>query len=275
MLCAGTWMYVMQPGTLMWWASTQFKTVRSARYRCACRICFSSAVHVNLTVPVHARAQPSASACTRRCSFCSPSRRASGRSSRTGCPTRASAASRRGAASSLTSSPASWPSAALRWPPSRRAASSPAFQNLGFKLYVQHTPSTQRRAYGAGICMLHPASAGQIIELPLSWPVMLSLIQAGGIRRQGSNVAPQPRCHAGACCRLPSASLHLAPACVSCHAQNRAAKGLAKLRPSIAEASGERRGVAPGSFVDLLVHATDKATGLSLTDLERTNQARA
>jgi hypothetical protein len=58
-------------------------------------------------------------------------------------------------------------------------------------------------------------------------------------------------------------------------AQNRAAKGLAKLRPSIAEAAGERRGVAPGSFVDLLVHATDKATGLSLTDLERTNQARS
>ncbi len=35
---------------------------------------------------------------------------------------------------------------------------------------------------------------------------------------------------------------------------------------------GERRGVLPGSFVDLLVNATDKATGQSLTDIERTNQ---
>ncbi|BDA40684.1 Cytochrome P450 3A12 [Coccomyxa sp. Obi] len=55
--------------------------------------------------------------------------------------------------------------------------------------------------------------------------------------------------------------------------QNRTAKGLSKLRASFAEATGERRGVAPGSFVDLLVNATDKATGTSLTDLERTNQA--
>ena len=31
--------------------------------------------------------------------------------------------------------------------------------------------------------------------------------------------------------------------------------------------------MAPGSFVDLLVNATDKATGESLSDLERTNQA--
>ena len=54
--------------------------------------------------------------------------------------------------------------------------------------------------------------------------------------------------------------------------QSRAAKGLARLRPSISEVTGERRGVAPGSFVDLLVNATDKATGTSLTDLERTNQ---
>ena len=56
--------------------------------------------------------------------------------------------------------------------------------------------------------------------------------------------------------------------------QNRTAKGLGKLRASFAEATGERRGVAPGSFVDLLVNATDKTTGTSLTDLERTNQAR-
>lgn len=55
-------------------------------------------------------------------------------------------------------------------------------------------------------------------------------------------------------------------------AQNRRARGLAKLRASFAETTGERRGVAPGSFVDLLVNATDKATGTSLTDLERTNQ---
>ena len=46
-----------------------------------------------------------------------------------------------------------------------------------------------------------------------------------------------------------------------------------RLRASFAEATGERRGVAPGSFVDLLVNATDKATGESLSDLERTNQA--
>ena len=55
-------------------------------------------------------------------------------------------------------------------------------------------------------------------------------------------------------------------------AQTRAAKGLSKLRTSISEVTGEKRGVAPGSFVDLLVNATDKATGMSLTDLERTNQ---
>ena len=57
-------------------------------------------------------------------------------------------------------------------------------------------------------------------------------------------------------------------------AQKREAKGLSsRLRASFAEATGERRGVAPGSFVDLLVNATDKATGESLSDLERTNQA--
>ena len=50
-------------------------------------------------------------------------------------------------------------------------------------------------------------------------------------------------------------------------------KGLQKVRPNLAETTGERRGVAPGSFVDLLVNATDKATGESLSDLERTNQA--
>jgi hypothetical protein len=50
---------------------------------------------------------------------------------------------------------------------------------------------------------------------------------------------------------------------------------LGKLRASFAENTGERRGVAPGSFVDLLVNATDKATGTSLTDLERTNQVRS
>ena len=56
--------------------------------------------------------------------------------------------------------------------------------------------------------------------------------------------------------------------------QKREAKGLSsRLRTSFAEATGERRGVAPGSFVDLLVNATDKATGESLSDLERTNQA--
>ena len=57
-------------------------------------------------------------------------------------------------------------------------------------------------------------------------------------------------------------------------AQKREAKGLSsRLRASFAEATGERRGVAPGSFVDLLVNATDKATGESFSDLERTNQA--
>ncbi|CAL5225497.1 g8325 [Coccomyxa viridis] len=55
--------------------------------------------------------------------------------------------------------------------------------------------------------------------------------------------------------------------------QRRESKGLQKTRPSFAETTGERRGVAPGSFVDLLVNATDKATGESLSDLERTNQA--
>lgn len=56
--------------------------------------------------------------------------------------------------------------------------------------------------------------------------------------------------------------------------QKREARGLQnKLRSSFAETTGERRGVAPGSFVDLLVNATDKATGESLSDLERTNQA--
>jgi hypothetical protein len=54
--------------------------------------------------------------------------------------------------------------------------------------------------------------------------------------------------------------------------QKRKAKGLGKLRISFAKTTGERRGVSPGSFVDLLVNATDKATGQSLTDLERTNQ---
>ena len=55
--------------------------------------------------------------------------------------------------------------------------------------------------------------------------------------------------------------------------QRRESKGLQKTRPSFADTTGERRGVAPGSFVDLLVNATDKATGESLSDLERTNQA--
>lgn len=55
--------------------------------------------------------------------------------------------------------------------------------------------------------------------------------------------------------------------------QRRESKGLQKTRPSFTETTGERRGVAPGSFVDLLVNATDKATGESLSDLERTNQA--
>ena len=62
--------------------------------------------------------------------------------------------------------------------------------------------------------------------------------------------------------------------CVLWSAQKREAKGLSsRLRASFAEATGERRGVAPGSFVDLLVNATNKATGESLSDLERTNQA--
>ena len=68
--------------------------------------------------------------------------------------------------------------------------------------------------------------------------------------------------------------LSLQETCAPCLVQKREAKGLSsRLRASFAEATGERRGVAPGSFVDLLVNATDKATGESLSDLERTNQA--
>ena len=73
---------------------------------------------------------------------------------------------------------------------------------------------------------------------------------------------------------LLSTSSSLRQAHAAWCAQKREAKGLSsRLRASFAEATGERRGVAPGSFVDLLVNATDKATGESLSDLERTNQA--
>ena len=36
-----------------------------------------------------------------------------------------------------------------------------------------------------------------------------------------------------------------------------------------------RRGVAPGSFLDLLMRATDRTTGRGFTDMEIANQARA
>ena len=76
------------------------------------------------------------------------------------------------------------------------------------------------------------------------------------------------------CGSLLSTSSSLREAHAAWCAQKREAKGLSsRLRASFAEATGQRRGVAPGSFVDLLVNATDKATGESLSDLERTNQA--
>ena len=45
--------------------------------------------------------------------------------------------------------------------------------------------------------------------------------------------------------------------------------------PKGAKGGTARRGVAPGSFLDLLMHATDRTTGRGFTDLEIANQARA
>jgi len=41
-----------------------------------------------------------------------------------------------------------------------------------------------------------------------------------------------------------------------------------------AEAAGPRRGIAPGSFLDLVMRARDRTTGRGFTDLEIANQAR-
>jgi len=40
------------------------------------------------------------------------------------------------------------------------------------------------------------------------------------------------------------------------------------------EAAGPRRGIAPGSFLDLVMRARDRTTGHGFTDLEIANQAR-
>ena len=45
--------------------------------------------------------------------------------------------------------------------------------------------------------------------------------------------------------------------------------------PRDAEGAGPRRGVAPGSFLDLLARASDRTTGRGFTDMEIANQARA
>ena len=45
--------------------------------------------------------------------------------------------------------------------------------------------------------------------------------------------------------------------------------------PGGAKEGTARRGVAPGSFLDLLMRATDRTTGRGFTDTEIANQARA
>ena len=44
--------------------------------------------------------------------------------------------------------------------------------------------------------------------------------------------------------------------------------------PKAGKGGDARRGVAPGSFLDLLMRATDRTTGRGFTDLEIANQAR-
>ena len=44
--------------------------------------------------------------------------------------------------------------------------------------------------------------------------------------------------------------------------------------PKAGKEGTARRGVAPGSFLDLLMRATDRTTGRGFTDLEIANQVR-
>lgn len=106
-----------------------------------------------------------------------------------------------------------------------------------------------------------PCSTGQLVELPKRLVFVLSA-QGGADPAKAPSGGP------------PAASVpangHAAPA-----GERAASTTAAEGGPGEPKEGTARRGVAPGSFLDLLMRATDRTTGRGFTDTEIANQARA
>ena len=104
-----------------------------------------------------------------------------------------------------------------------------------------------------------PCSTGQLVELPGAF-----CVGAQG----GADPTKAPP--GGPPAASEPANGHAAPA-----GERAASPAAAQGGPGGAKEGTARRGVAPGSFLDLLMRATDRTTGRGFTDTEIANQARA